>query len=118
MYREKALEKINAGKKENFSDRKAAAINRPTADALCEFCKQSEEFAQAVCEGASYSECLKKIASGIGQAVSDIEVFSKAVEFYFPGAKIDCKMRIRMSEYEAAEAASDKIIDLDLASLL
>ena len=53
MYKEKALEKINTGKKENFSDRKAAVINRPTADALCEFCKQSEEFAQAVCEGAS-----------------------------------------------------------------
>jgi hypothetical protein len=82
------------------------AVNSATAAALCSFCEQSEEFARAVIDGKSYDECLKTSCKGIGQSISDFDLYTRAVQFYFPGAVIEYKMNIHMSEYELEEAPS------------
>lgn len=71
------------------------AIAKETAEALKTFCTQEAEFAQAVEQsGKSFQECLNYIAKNAGNAISDFKAYSKAVEFYFPGAKIQFQMKI------------------------
>lgn len=101
--------------KAESSGSKERVIAGPTAETLIEFCRQNEEFAQAVVQGKSFTECVKHICQGIKNACSDIEVYRKAAEFYFPGAKVDFQMSIRMSEYEEKK---DNIISIDLIGFL
>ncbi len=124
-----AVEKINPKLKK--LNKYAAVIAEPTAKALHGFCRQSEEFARAIAEtDKTFKDCLKTITKDIGRAVSDIEVYQKAVEFFFPGAKVELKMIIHMSEYEmqdnepsapaepVPEPEQKKDIDLSLGGLL
>ncbi len=97
------------------SGSKERVIAGPTAETLIKFCKQNEEFAQAVVQGKSFTECVKHICKGIENSCSDIEVYRKAAGFYFPGAKVDFQMSIRMSEYEEKK---DNIISIDLIDFL
>lgn len=125
----RAVEKINPKLKK--LNKYAAVIAEPTAKALHGFCRQSEEFARAVVEtDKTFQDCLETITKDIGRAVSDIEVYQKAVEFFFPGAKVEFKMIIHMSEYElndnepsapaepVPEPEQKKDIDLSLGGLL
>ena len=117
-----AIEKINPKSVKN-ANRYMEVVAEPVAKALHGFCRQSEEFARAITEtDKTFQECLETIIKGIGQAISDIDVYQRAVEFYFPGAKIEFKMTIRMSEYETEESEPvhkpKKKIDLSLDSLI
>lgn len=117
-----AIEKINPKSVKN-ANRYMEVVAEPVAKALHGFCRQSEEFARAITEtDKTFQECLETIIKGIGQAISDIDVYQRAVEFYFPGAKIEFKMTIRMSEYETEEPEPvhkpKKKIDLSLDSLI
>ena len=71
------------------------AIAKETAETLKNFCRQESEFAQAVQQsGKSFQDCLDYVANGAGSSLSDFKAYSKAVEFYFPGAKIQFQMKI------------------------
>ena len=100
------------------------AVNSAVAKVLKEFCEQSEEFARAIVEtDKSYDDCLLTICKGLGQSISDFDLYTKAVQFWFPGAVIEYKMTIRMSEYEAEEETAKpepkpQDISLSLDSLL
>ena len=68
-------------------------------DAVCQalesFCRQDEEFAQAVGQGGTFTECMRAVEKAVkGQAISDIDAFTEAVRFYFPGAGIRVEMTI------------------------
>ncbi len=122
-----AIEKIDPKSIKN-ANRYMKVVAEPVAKALHGFCRQSEEFARAITEtDVTFQECLEAITKGIGQALSDIDTYQRAVEYYFPGAKIEFKMTIRMSEYDLEEPESrtakpepalKKNIDLSLDSLL
>jgi len=74
------------------------AIAKETADTLKKFCRQESEFAQAVQQsGKSFQDCLDYVAKGAGSSLSDFKAYSKAVEFYFPGAKIQFQMKIDLT---------------------
>lgn len=80
------------------------AVNDATAAALCSFCEQSEEFSRAVIDSdKSYDECLKTSCKGIGVAISDLDMFTRAAQFYFPDVRISYTMTLRMSKYELEE---------------
>lgn len=65
------------------------------ANALQCFCNQEQEFAQAVEQsGKTFQECLDYVAKGVGRSISDFDAYTKAVEFYFSGAKIQFCMKI------------------------
>lgn len=85
------------GQKENV-------VGRPVADALISFCRQQEEFAQAVVQSEkTFADCVAHVVAGCGNALSDIEAYRKAVGFWFPGAVVDMVLTIRMSEFEEPE---------------
>ena len=98
--------------------------------AIKDFCIQDEEFAQAVVQGGTFTECMKKVASGVGNSISDLDAYKKAVQFYFPGAEVRMQLTIDLigaaaeedkpqaepvAEQTAAVAEQPKIISLDLA---
>ena len=114
---EQARQKIKSFEAKNLSQ-KAKVIAEPTANALITFCEQSEEFARAVVDGEDFANCLKTISKDFGNAVSDFEVYSKAVQFYFPGAVIKFEMKILMSEYELESTPNKENLSLSLDSLL
>jgi hypothetical protein len=91
---EEAKKKLDEGMKANL-DRYGQAMKHSVHDALLEFCRQDEEFAQAVAQGGSFADCMKAVAKGVkGGAISDMEAWGAAVKFYFPGADIRVEMRI------------------------
>ena len=117
-----AIEKINPKSIKN-SNRYVKVVAEPVAQALHGFCRQSEEFARAIVEtDRTFQECLETIMKEVRDALSDIETYQRAVEYYFPGAKVEFKMTIRMSEWETEEPEPEKPakknIDLSLDSLL
>lgn len=116
-----AIEKLNNERKLTAADNKAKAVAGATADALISFCGQSDVFARAVVEGGSFEECCKKIMEKCGNAISDFEVFSRAVGHYLPGAKVEFQMQIvvpNAAPTDTARPAADNIISLSLADFL
>ena len=75
-----------------------------------DFCAQDEEFAQAVVQGGSFADCMKAVAKGVGNYISDLEAYKKAVQFYFPGAEIRMQMAIdligKVAEAESVPVAA------------
>lgn len=119
---EDAQEKIKTSGEKKLG-RYENAVNSAVAAALCEFCEQSEEFARAIVESdETYDDCLKSICKGLEKSISDFDLYTKAVQFWFPGAIVEYKMTIRMSEYEVEEEAApepkQQDISLSLDSLL
>lgn len=96
----KAIEKIEGGLS-SVKGQKEGVVKRPVADALISFCRQQEEFAQAVVQSEkTFADCIAHVVAGCGNALSDIEAYRKAVGFWFPGAVVDMVLTIRMSEFE------------------
>lgn len=107
IYLEEAVAKIEngiaavKGQKENV-------VKRPVADALISFCRQQEEFAQAIVQSEkTFADCVAHVVKGCGNALSDIEAYRKAVGFWFPGAVVDMVLTIRMSEFEEPEKVAE-----------
>lgn len=111
----------------NPKGRHAQVLAKPTADALMEFCRQEPEFEQAIMQsGKSFTDCLNEITKGIGSAISDLEVYSRAVKFYFHVATVRFHMTIDLCGDNGAvdppitmtQQAKPEPIDLSLDSLL
>ena len=113
-----AKEKLDEGVKKNL-DRYGNVMKQSVHDALLDFCRQDEEFAQAVVQGGSFEDCMKAVAKCVkGSALSDLEAWGAAVKFYFPGAGIKCELRINLcasvedDEGVTAPQKAGPIIDL------
>ena len=93
-YLDKALEKLEKEYKSGSYDRYASAMKAAVKKALMDFCRQDDEFSQAVVQGGTFSDCMKAVAKSVGSSISDLEAYRRAVRFYFPGAEIHVKMTI------------------------
>ena len=92
-YFEKAKEKIEKTKEP--SESKAKAVFSSVKDTLLKFCRQEDEFAQAIVQSdKTVADCCTSIMKNSGSSISDFEVYSRAVEFFFPGAKVEFQMKI------------------------
>ena len=81
--------------------------------ALCSFCEQSAVFASAVmADGKSLTGCLDSFKVE-GQALSDIEVYRMAAQYFFPDAVIEHRMEIKLPNSQT----SAKILDLRFEDL-
>lgn len=104
QFLKEALDKLSAPVK---GDKYAQAMGPSVAAALKDFCQQDPEFAQAVAQGGSLADCLKEVAKGVkNQAISDLDAYKRAAEFYFPGCVVEFKMQIRMSKFDEAPEAN------------
>ena len=119
---EQAAKKLEAEKSSGKYDRYANAMKNLICEKLCIFCKQDSEFAQAVVQGGTFTDCMKDVAKGCsGTSLPDEEAIRRAVRFYFPGANVKFHMELNLCadvEAEAATAApvastSPKILDLE-----
>ena len=110
--------------KKGAKSKYATAVYSAVRDAMIGFVEQQSELADAVLQNDhTLGDCCEQIMKGCGSSISDIEVYAKAVAFYFPGAKVEMKMTVYMSEFEqeemqAAEKKSTaKILDLKFEDL-
>lgn len=99
-YRQQAKDKLNKEYKECEGDAKIAAMKSAVKDALLIFIEQDNEFAQAIVQGGSFSDCMKAVAKGVGSSISDIDAYKRAVQFYFKGADISFIMTIKVNPHE------------------
>lgn len=89
------------------------AVAEATARTLKDFCNQEVEFLQAVEQsGKSFQNCLDEVVKGIKGSISDLEVYTKAVKFYFPCAEIRCRMEIDLVGNSRKEAKSFDFMSL------
>lgn len=86
-------------------------------DALVDFCRQDGEFAQAVYQGGSFAACMEAVAKGVGTAISDLEAYRRAVQFYFPGADIRVQMSVNLCA-SVEKQPEPKPVLLDLFDLM
>ena len=112
------LENVILGKKET-------AVKDAVLKTICKFCEQSAEFKQAIEQsGKSFADCLKATVKNAGTSIEDLEVYKRAVAFYFPGADIKCTMTLDLGDEgfsnnsETPTGASGGKLQLDLDSLL
>ena len=92
---ESAIKKLKKEKKEGAYSRHAGVMKEAVSHALETFCKDDAEFAQAVVQSkGTFSDCMKVVAQGCGSCLSDLEAYSRAVCFYFPGATVKFQMRV------------------------
>lgn len=95
-WKDKALAKLEAEQKTAQYDRYAKIMKNSVREALESFCRQDEEFAQAVVQGGTFADCMKAVAKNCGNAISDLEAFRRAVQFYFPGADVKFQMSVNL----------------------
>jgi hypothetical protein len=96
-------------------------MKKPVADTLINFCKQDEEFSQAIVQSdKTFRNCMDNVASGVSSGISDLDAYRKAVQFYFPGADIRMKMTIDLcaSVNDGEDDEPKDAIVLDLADFL
>lgn len=104
QWYEQAAQKLKA-ECAKVKGQKESAMKNAVRDALLEFCRQNDEFAQAVVQGGDFPACMTAVAKGVGSSLSDLEVYRRAVSFYFDGAKVKFQMTI---ELEPAETEPDR----------
>lgn len=110
-YRQQAAEKIDRELKNYKGNNYGNAMKDYVAGRLKDFCEQNEEFAQAVAQGGSFSDCMAAVAGKVKHnSISDLDACRAAAEFYFRGAVVEFQMVIRMSAFEEPEAATGGIM--------
>ena len=107
----KAAARLEDECKSGKFDKYGNAMKSAVKDALKEFARQDDEFAQAIAQGGSFTDCMAAVAKKIkNNSISALDAYSAAAEFYFPGSKVKFQMRIELSEHE--EKTDDLLIDL------
>lgn len=120
-YLTEAMERLNKEFKDGKAlNRYAGVMAEPVKKQLVAFCKEDREFAQAVVQGGSFRACMEAVTKGVGQSLSDLEAYSRAVRFYFPGAKVHFRMELDLvgdaaaedSKAETEQKAERKVLNL------
>lgn len=101
-------------------DRYGQIMHSDVLNALCCFCEQNVEFAQAICQtDKTIEDCMKAVAKGVGTGISDLEAYKRAVQFYFAGATVSFKMLIDVGDGVLNDAAAQtQRIEIGMDSLL
>ncbi len=111
-WEQQAVERLEREAKAFTGNKYEAVMKTAVREALESFCRQNEEFAQAVVQGGAFAECMAAVAKGCGSSMSDIEAYRRAAAFYFRGAEVKMELKIQL-EPEAEETG--KIIHLDFS---
>lgn len=122
-YRQQAADKLNKEYKDCKGNRYVDAMKSAVKDALLKFIEQDNEFAQAIVQGGSFTDCMKEVAKGVGSSISDIDAYKRAVRFYFKGADISFTMTVKLNPHEestetAPADSEQKVSDVKKVSAL
>lgn len=91
---------------------KESVMKGAVRDTLLEFCRQNEEFAQAVAQGGTFKDCMAAVAKGVGGSISDLEAYRRAAAFYFEGAKVNVSLTIQLEPAEPEPERRGIVLDL------
>lgn len=104
-------------KEEVLAQARLSVVAGKASEMLCNLCQLDEGFAQAVAEGGTLEDCLRKALQGVLYEISDLDLVKKCAEFYFPTAKVLMEMTIDITaETAPAESANSGVVmhfDLD-----
>lgn len=114
-FQEQALKRLGDECKAFKGNKYEEAMKRAVREALESFCRQSEEFAQAVAQGGTFSACMAAVAKGCGSSLSDLEAYRRAAAFYFRDARVEMELRICL---EPEEEKPEKVISLNFMDFL
>lgn len=118
------MDKIRYFDTRQIKGKAQSVIARETAEALKSFCNQEPEFEQAIEQsGKSFSDCLDEITKDVSASkpgISDFEMYSRAVRFYFSTATVEFVMNINLSGGNGAVPAEHKsdVLSVSLDELL
>ncbi len=105
-----AIKKLQKELEKFTGDNKALVVSFHVFGALSEFCRQDAEFAQAVYEqDKTLSDCCTEIMKDVGGSISDLEVYKRAVKFYFSTATISFHMSIDLCGDNGADKGSKRL---------
>ena len=102
-----AVAKLKEERKAVKGQKETAMVGAVMA-AIRDFCLQDAEFAQAVVQGGNFADCMKMVAAGVGNSISDLDAYKKAVQFYFPGAEIKMQLTIDLIGKAAGEKPKEQ----------
>lgn len=121
---EQAIRKLNSEYADGKYDRYAGVMKKSVLEALETFCRQNEEFAQAVVQGGTFENCMKAVAKNCGSSLSDPEAYTRAVQFYFPTAEVRVQISIDLTPHDTEDDAktategTQRAVVLNLADFL
>lgn len=100
--KQQAIDRLNKEFRDSKGlSQKGKAVSAAVLTALTNFCEDNGEFAQAVVQSPAdktIKDCIENTVKGAGNSISDIDVYKKAVQYYFPGADIHFEMRIDLGD--------------------
>lgn len=116
IWLQQALDKLKS-ESTGVKGLKEKAMASAVMAVIQDFCKQDEEFSQAVVQGGTFAACMSAVAQGVGSSISDLDAYKKAVRFYFPGAEVRMQMAIDLigaarGSQEVPPAAEPMVLDL------
>jgi len=93
-----AAEKISDELKKFKGGQKEKVVSKFVAATLTNFSEQDERFAKAVLlTPRTLSDCCAEIMEGVGNSVSDIDVYRAAVKYYFPNSEVHMTMQVEIT---------------------
>lgn len=97
---------------------KGKAVGPSVLNVLKDFCAQNSEFAQAIMQSdKTVKDCIEYTVGKVGNSISDIEVYRKAVSFYFSGATVHFNMTIDLGD-NGFSNTGNKSVNLSLDNFL
>lgn len=104
-----AIKKLDEEEKAFIGGFKAKLIFPHVCKTLRGFIDEDDRFAEVFANTArTVSECCAAIVNKSGDALSDLEVYRKAVQFYFPNADVEFKMNVRITGNAPSEEEMKK----------
>lgn len=90
-----AIEKIKNETSDFKGESKEKVIHTYVSNTLIGFCEQDKRFAKVLLKTKrTLSDCCKYCLEGVTTAISDIDTYRRAVQFYFPNSEISMNMTI------------------------
>ena len=112
-----AARKITEGARE-IKGGKEGAVKDAVCTALADFCRQSDEFAEAVnATGKTMKECVTEIMHGVGNSISDVELYRRAVQFWLEGADVEAQLRVVLPEGKSPDVREKRKSTVQILSL-
>lgn len=112
-----AVRKITEGTKE-IGGGKEGAVKNAVCAALADFCRQSEEFADAVnATGKTMKECVTEIMRDVGNSISDVELYRRAVQFWMDGADVEAQLRVVLPDGKSPDVREKRKRTVQILSL-
>lgn len=108
-----ASKKLDEEEKAFVGSGRAKMIFPHVVKTLRGFIEEDDRFAEVFANTVrTVSECCAAVVDKSGDVMSDLEVYRKAVQFYFPNADVEFKMNVRITGAAPSEEEMKKPADI------